>query len=160
MHQSIPIMFSGAPGTPAPSRAPLQSAAILPMAGAPWLSQVTPYPSAFMAPLAWPMYMNSYLPKPVAQQSSMQAECEELDRQRHDLEARELEVEQLTRALNLNLNVRDALAKFAAYMVESCPHTQEHPKVLVPKPHLKDPWPLNRVPPRGSRSPVLLPLRL
>ena len=108
VHQSIPIMFSGAPGTPAPSRAPLQSAAILPMAGAPWLSQVTPYPSAFMAPLAWPMYIPSYLPKPVAQQSSMQAECEELDRQRHDLEARELEVEQLTRALNLNLNVRDA----------------------------------------------------
>ena len=75
------------------------------------------------------------------------------------MEARELEVEQITRALNLNA-VRDAEAKFAAYMVESCPHTQEQPKVLVPKPHLKDPWPLNRVPPQGSKSPVLLPLRL
>ena len=57
---SAPIMFSGAPGTPAPmqsTRAPLQSAVIPPMAGAPWPSQVMPYPSAFMDPPAWPVNM-------------------------------------------------------------------------------------------------------
>ena len=43
----------------------------------------------------------------------MQAEREELARQRHDLEARELEVERITRALNLNAVV-DAKAKYAA----------------------------------------------
>ena len=42
-----------------------------------------------------------------AQQASMQAELEEFARQRHDLEARELEVEWRSRALNLHA-VRDA----------------------------------------------------
>ena len=63
-----------------------------------------------MAPLAWPVYMPSYLPRPLAQQSPMQAECEELDRQHHDLDAVELEVQQINRALNFNA-VRDAEAK-------------------------------------------------
>ena len=53
------------------------------------------------------MYMPSYMPRPLAQQASMQAELEELPRQHHDQEARVLEVERRTRALNLNA-VRDA----------------------------------------------------
>ena len=77
--------------------------AIPPMAEAPWPSQATPYACAFVAPPAWPMYM----PRPPAQQASMQAKLEELARQGHDLETRELEVERRTRALNLNA-VRDA----------------------------------------------------
>ena len=84
-----------------------------PMAGAPWLNLTTPYPSAFMAPPAWPVYMPNYLPRPQAQQSSMQAEHEELAMQRQELEARELEVEWRTRAPNLNA-VRDAETKSAA----------------------------------------------
>ena len=64
----------------------------------------------------------SYMPRPPAQQASMQAELEELARQCHDLElarqchdleARELGVEQRTRALNLNA-VRDARVTAAA----------------------------------------------
>ena len=57
-----------------PCRAPLQSAALPPMAGAPWLNQSRPYLSAYMALPAWPMYMPSYLPLPQVQQSSTQAE--------------------------------------------------------------------------------------
>ena len=49
------------------------------------------------------MYMPNYLPWPQAQQSSTQAEREELAMQRQDLEARELEVERKTRALNLTV---------------------------------------------------------
>ena len=37
--------------------APLQSAAMPPMARAPLLGQSTPYPRAYMAPLAWPMFL-------------------------------------------------------------------------------------------------------
>ena len=66
-----------------------------------------------MAPPVWPMYMLSYIPRSPAQQASMQAELEELARQRHDLEARELEVERRTRAPNLNV-VRDARVMTAA----------------------------------------------
>ena len=144
---SEPIMFSGAPGAPAP----MQSAVILPMPGAPLPSQAMPYPSAFMAPPAWPMYMPHYLPRPQAQQSSMQAEREKLARQRHDLEARELEVEWITRALNLNA-VIDAKAKSAAPMAESsrtCTQEQAplNQNMLAQKSHFTDPWPLHRVPP-------------
>ena len=60
-----------------------------------------------MAPPIWPMYIPNYLPRPQAQQSSTQAEHEELAMQHQDLEARELDVERRTRALNLNA-VRDA----------------------------------------------------
>ena len=59
------------------------------------------------------MYMPNYLPRPQAQQSSTQAEREELAMQRENLEARELEVERRTRALNLN-DVRDAETRSAA----------------------------------------------
>ena len=86
--------------------APQQNSAMLPMAGALWLNQSRPYHSAYKALPTWPMYMHSYLPRPQAQQSSMQAEREELTMQRQELEARELEVERRTRALNLNA-VRD-----------------------------------------------------
>ena len=66
-----------------------------------------------MADPAWPMYMPNYLSMPQAQQSSTQAECEKLAMHRQDLEARELEVERRTRALNLNA-VRGAETKSAA----------------------------------------------
>ena len=81
---SMPIMLSGVPGAPAPMQSvktPLQSTTIPPMAIAPWPSQATPY-----------CLMPNYLPRPPAQQSSMQAEREELARQCHDLEVREIEV--------------------------------------------------------------------
>ena len=62
---------------------------------------------------------------PPAQQVSMQAEHEELARQHHDLEARELEVEWRTRALNLDA-VRDAKVKAAVPVAGSShSHTQE-----------------------------------
>ena len=85
---SMPMLFPGAPVAPAHMKstgAPLQSAAIPPMAGAPWLNQSTLYPSSYMAPPAWPMYMPSYLPQPQVQQSSTQAEREQFQ----ELEARE-----------------------------------------------------------------------
>ena len=78
-----------------------------PMAGTSWPSQPTPYAGGFMAPPAWPTYMPSYMPWPTAQQALMQAEFEELVRQHHDLEARELKVQCMTRTRNLNA-VRDA----------------------------------------------------
>ena len=65
--------------------------------------------------------------------------------QRQDLEARELEVERRTRALNLNA-VRDAEIRSAAPSVRSR-HVllrNRHPLnqcVLIPIPHLKDPFP-------------------
>ena len=53
------------------------------------------------------MYMPSYMPIPPTQQALMQAEFEELARQRLDLEARELKVQRMTQTRNLNA-VRDA----------------------------------------------------
>ena len=58
------------------------------------------------------------MPRPPAQQAPMQAELEELVRQCHHLEARELQVERRTRALNLN-NVRDARVRAAALWQEA-----------------------------------------
>ena len=111
----------------------LQSAAMLPMAYEPWLNQTTPYPSAYMAPPAWPMYMPSYLPRPLAQQSSMQAKREELAMQCQELEARELEVERRTRALNLNA-VRDAENRSAAPSVRSSrTHISQEQAPIKPK---------------------------
>ena len=88
----MPLLFLGARGSPA-APVPIQSTAIPPMAGVPLLSQSMPYPSAYMAPPAWPMYMPSYLPRPQMEQSSTQSERELLAMQRQELEARELEVE-------------------------------------------------------------------
>ena len=82
------------------------------MAGAKWLNQSMPYPTAYMAHPAWPM------PRPQIQQSSPQAEHEELAMQRQELETRKLEVERRIRALNLNA-VRDAETKSAAPSVKS-----------------------------------------
>ena len=140
--------------------APLQSATILPMVGAPWPSQATPYPNVFMAPPAWPMY------RPPAQQASVQAKCEELPRQRHDLEARELKVERRTRVLNGGLDaVRDPKVKAAAPVAGSshlC--TQEQaplkPKCASSQVASQRSLAPTQGPPQGSRSPVLLPLRL
>ena len=56
---STPMLFPGALAASSPNqsaRAPLQGAAMLPMAAAPWHNQTTPYPSAYMASPAWPMY--------------------------------------------------------------------------------------------------------
>ena len=50
-----------------------------------------PYASAFMASPAWPMYMASYMPRPLTQPPFMQAQFEEFARQHQDIEARELE---------------------------------------------------------------------
>ena len=84
---------------------------------APLLSQSTPDPSAYIAP-PWPMFTPSYLPWPKMEQSSTQAEREQLAMQHQELEARELEVERRTRALKLNA-VRDAEIKSAAPSVRS-----------------------------------------
>ena len=71
-----------------------------------------------MASPAWPMFMPSCLPWPQMDQFFTQAEREQLAMQRQELEARELEVERRTRALNLNA-VRDAETKSAASLVRS-----------------------------------------
>ena len=94
-------VISGSTGSTSPYRP-----AMPPMAGVPLLSQSIPYPSAYMAPPACPMYMPSYLPRPQMEQSSTQSERELLAMQRQELEARELEVDRRTSALNLNA-VRD-----------------------------------------------------
>ena len=56
--------------------------------------------------------------RPPVQQVSMQTEFEELARQRQELEARELEVQQMTRTLNLNA-VPDARVMTAASVTGS-----------------------------------------
>ena len=55
---------------------------MLSMAQAPLLGQSTPYPGAFVASPAWPMFMPSYLPQPQVEQSSTQSEREVLAMQR------------------------------------------------------------------------------
>ena len=82
------------------------------------LNQSTPYPSTYVAPPAWPMCMPSYLPQPQIQQSSAQAELEQLALQSQELEARELEVERRTRAVNQDA-VKGAETKSAAPSVRS-----------------------------------------
>ena len=91
------------------------------MVGAPMLNHGSPYPSAYMAPPAWPMFMPSYLPRPQMEQSSTQSEREQLSMQSQELEARELEVKRRTRALNLNA-VRDAEIKSTGPSVRSSRH--------------------------------------
>ena len=101
---NAPLLFLGAAVAPAPMQsngAPLcRAPPMAPMAGAPWLNQSTHYPSTYVAPPAWSMYIPSYLPRPQAQQSSCAM-------QRQELESRELEFERRTGALNLYA-VRDA----------------------------------------------------
>ena len=79
--------------------------------------------------------------------------------QHQELEPRELEVERRTRAFNLN-DVRDAKSRSAAPSARSSRthNSQEQVPIklsmLVPEPHLKDPFPLKRASPQGSRSPT------
>ena len=160
------ILLLGAPEAQSaamPPVAPMQSAAMLPMAGALLLSQCTPYPSAYMymAPTTLPMYMPSYLPRPQMKQPSTQSERELLAVQRQELKAGELEVERRTRALNLNA-IRDAETRSAAPSVRSnrtCNSQKQAPikpkrACSQAKPHLKDPFPLKTASPQGSRSPA------
>ena len=60
------------------------------MTGMQW-AQSTPYASRspFMAPPPWPMYMPSYMPRPLAKPPYLQAQFEELARQNQDMEAHE-----------------------------------------------------------------------
>ena len=88
------------------------------MTGALWHSQAMPFASVFIATPSWPMYMPSYMPRPQVQQVSTQAEFKELARQCQDLEARDLEVQQMIRTLNLNAE-RDARVMTAASVVGS-----------------------------------------
>ena len=60
------------------------------------------------------------MPRPPAQQAFMQAEFDELARQRQDLEDRELEVQHLTRTHNLNA-VRDATGSRHSLKKEHAP---------------------------------------
>ena len=81
----------------------------------PWSSQSTPYASAFMAPPAWP--------RPPTQPPFMQAQFEELIRQRQDIEARDLEViSRLYQTHNLNA-VRDDRIR-SATSVRGSKHTR------------------------------------
>ena len=114
-----------------------------------------------MAPPAWPMYMPSYMPRPPAQLALSQAEFEELARQHQDLEARELEVQRMTQTRNLNAvrNARVTTATSVAGSRHSCKKEQA-PSLLIPMLHLRDPRPLRGLPLQGSRSLVLVSLRL
>ena len=81
------------------------------MTGMQW-PQPTPYASPFVAPPPWPMYMPSvsYMPRPVTQPPFLQAQFEELARRNQDMEARELEIQRMSRSLNLKA-VKKARAK-------------------------------------------------
>ena len=113
---------------------------------------------------AWPMYIPSYMPRPQVQQVSMQAEFEELARQRQDLEARELEVPRISRTLNLSA-IRDARVTAAASGTgsrhschkEQAPLKPTHASSQVAAPRTLTP---SGAPPQGSRSLILVPLRL
>ena len=107
MLPGAPTVFSGAPGAPVAPPAPYGS-----MTSMPWSSQPTPYASAFMAPPALPMYMPTYMPRSLTHPPFMQAQFEELVRQRQDIEAQELEVQRMSRTHNLNA-VRDARVRSA-----------------------------------------------
>ena len=77
--------------------------------------------------------MPSCLPRLQMEQSSTQSEHELLAMQRQDLEARELEVERRTRALNLNA-VGDAETRSAAPSVRgSQAHTTQEQAPSIPK---------------------------
>ena len=77
---------------------------------------IPPFASAFMTARAWPVYMRSYMPRPPAQQDLMHAEFEDFARQRQVLQARELEVQHMTRTRNLNglLDARVTISTSAA----------------------------------------------
>ena len=95
----------------------MQSATLQPIASMPWSSPPTPYASAFMAPPAGLMYVPSYMPGPLTQQPLMQAQFEEIARQQQDIEAREIEVQRISRSQNLN-TVRDARVRLVMPMTD------------------------------------------
>ena len=115
-----PALYSGgfssgalppAPSSAVQSAGVLPSAAFQPMTGMQW-PQPTPYASPFVVPPAWPMYMPnvSYMPRPLTQLPFVQAQFEELARRSQDMEARELEIQRMSRSLNLK-SVKKARAK-------------------------------------------------
>ena len=85
-----------------------------PMTGMQW-PQPTPYVSPIMAPPAWPIYLPSYMPRPLTQLHFLHAHFEELARWNQDMEARELEIQCISRSLNLKAvkNARTRLATSA-----------------------------------------------
>ena len=54
-----------------------------------------------MPPPAWPMYMPGYLPRPVTHSPFLKAQFEELARRDQEMVVRELEVQCMSRSLNL-----------------------------------------------------------
>ena len=91
----------------------------------PWSSQPMPYASTFMAPPAWPMYINmpSYVPRSLTQPPFMQAQFEELARQREDIEVRELVVQRMSHNLNVVRNARVRSA--TSVRGNKCTHDKE-----------------------------------
>ena len=81
------------------------------MTGMQW-PRPTSYASPFVAPPPWPMYMPnvSYMPRPLTQPPFLQAQFEELARRNQDMEACELEIQRMSRSLNLKA-VKKARAK-------------------------------------------------
>ena len=117
-----------------------------------WPSQPTPYASAFMARPAWPMHMPSYMLRPLTQLPFMQAQLEELARQHQDIEARELEVQCMSRTLNLNA-VRNAVRPELGQLpllegASILMGRNRHQSMQVNSWHPSDPKPL-RAPPSG-----------
>ena len=115
-----PALYSSGYSTVAPPPAPpsavqsagvLPSAAFQPMMGMQW-PQPTPYASPFVAPPPWSMFMPnvSYMPWPVTRPPFLQAHFEELARRNQDMEACELEIQRMSRSLNLKA-VKKARAK-------------------------------------------------
>ena len=60
-----------------------------------------PYASPFMAAPAWPMYMPSYMPRPLTQSPFLKAQLEELAMRNQDIGPRELEIQRMSQSLNL-----------------------------------------------------------
>ena len=60
------------------------------MTGMQWSNQPTPYAGPFVAPTAWPMYMPSYITRPLMHSPFLQTQSEELARRNQDMEVREL----------------------------------------------------------------------
>ena len=94
--------------------------------------------------------------RPPAQQALMQAEFEELARQGQDLEARELEVQRMTRTRNLNI-VREARVTNATSAVGNRPSRK---KEQAPRCASSKIASLRSLTLQGMRSLILVTLRL
>ena len=115
MLPGVPIVFSGTPGAPpAPysamqSAGALQGTAVQPMVGAPW-----PIRPCLMLVHLWPLQLGQCKclvtclgPRHSRPLCKLSLKSLPGNRQRQDLEARELEIQRMTRTRNLNA-VRDA----------------------------------------------------